>query len=152
MNLVRYNPNRGMSTKCNTGSNLFDDLFDDFFSPVIAARRPTSLRENLNLMVDIYEKDDQIVIEAELPGVEKEDISVDVKGKLVTLGGERKSGEEIKDETYYRRERKHGKFERTFNLPFEVKGDHVKAYFNNGILKLEISKPEEQVAKKITVN
>ena len=113
---------------------------------------PAGLQDNLNLKVDIYEKDNTIVINAELPGVAKEDISVDIKGKLVTLGGERKSEEEINEKNTYRRERKYGKFERSFNLPFEVSGESVKATYNSGVLRLEIPRPEEQVAKKITIN
>jgi HSP20 family protein len=152
MNLVHYNPNRRVNTRCTPRLNAYGELFDDFFSPSLAPGKRPNSGESFNLKVDIYEKDDHIVINAELPGVDKDDISVDVKGKLITLGGERKVDEEIDDETYYRRERRHGKFERTFNLPFDVKGENVKANFNNGILKLEISKPEEQVAKKISIN
>ena len=131
---------------------MFDELFNDFFSPVIMRGKPTNLNDTLSLKVDIYEKDNSIVLKAELPGIPKEDISVDIKGKLVTVGGERKQDEEINKENYYRRERTCGKFERTFNLPFEVNSDTVKATFNDGILKLEIPKPEEQVVKKITIN
>ena len=152
MNLVRYNPHNRLSSRTNMGSRVFDDLFSDFFNPLVMTGKPAGLQESLNLKVDIYEKDNTIVIDAELPGVAKEDISVDIKGKVVTLGGERKSDEEINEENCYRRERRYGKFERSFNLPFEVSGESVKATYNSGILKLEIPKPEEQVAKKITIN
>ena len=152
MNLVRYNPHSRLQSRTNMGTRLFDDLFTDFFSPMAVTGPRTSLQENLHLKVDIYEKDDVIFINAELPGIAKEDISVDVKGKLITLGGERKKDDEINEENFYRRERRYGKFERTFNLPFEVSSDSVKATFDSGILKLEIPKPEEQVVKKITVN
>ncbi|NOR25695.1 MAG: Hsp20 family protein [Desulforhopalus sp.] len=152
MNLVRYNPNNRLRSGTNMGSRIFDDLFSDFFSPLNMTGKPAGMQEGLALKVDIYERDKTIVINAELPGVAKEDISVDIKGKLVTLGGERKNDEEINEENCYRRERRYGKFERTFNLPFEVNGDSVKATYDNGILKLEIPKPEEQVAKKITIN
>lgn len=152
MNLVRFNPNLRLSTRTNRGAGIFDDLFNDFFSPLVMTGKPITQNESLSLKVDIYEKDNTIVINAELPGITKEDISVDIKGKLVTIGGERKNDEDINEENCYRRERSYGKIERTFNLPFEVSGDTVKATFNNGILKLEIPKPEEQVAKKITIN
>ena len=152
MNLVRYNPNNRLRSTGNMGPRIFDDFFSDFFSPLAISGKHAGLPANLELKVDIYEKDNTIVINAELPGVAKEDISVDIKGKLVTLGGERKSDEEIKDDTCYRRERRYGKFERTFNLPFEVNSDSVKATYNNGVLRLDIPKPEEQVATKITVN
>lgn len=152
MNLVRYNPHRKMRTDLDTGSRLFDDLFDDFFGPFAMAKHPVTLKENVGLKVDIYEKDDAIVIDAELPGVEKENISVDLKGRQITLGGERKSDEEVKEEHRYRRESRYGKFERSFSLPFEVNSENVKANFKNGILKLEITKPAEEAPKKITIN
>jgi HSP20 family protein len=152
MNLVRYNPNNRLRSAADMGPRIFDDVLSDFFSPLAMSRKHDSLFASRDLKVDIYEKDDTIVINAELPGVAKEDISVDIKGKLVTLGGERKSDEEIKEDNCYRRERRYGKFERTFNLPFEVNSDSVKATYSNGILRLDIPKPEEQVAKKITVN
>lgn len=151
MNLVRYNPNYRLRTRTNKGAGVFDELFSDFFSP-FAMPGQTVLQDRMNLKVDIYEKDNTIIINAELPGMSKEDISVDIKGKLVTLGGERKSDEEIKEENSYRRERSYGRFERTFTLPFEVSDDNVKATYTNGILKLEIPRPEDQVAKKITIN
>jgi HSP20 family protein len=152
MNLVRYNPHNRLHSGTNMGTRIFDDLFSDLFSPLAITGKPASMQEGLSLKVDIYEKDDTVVINAELPGIAKEDISVDIKGKLVTLGGERKSDEEINEENCYRRERRYGKFERTFNLPFEVNSETVKASYDNGILKLEIPKPEEQVVKKVTIN
>ena len=152
MNLVRYNPNNRLHYGTNMGPRIFDDLFSDFFSPLAMTGKPAGVKESLGLKVDIYEKDNSIFINAELPGVAKEDISINIKGKLVTLGGERKSDEEINEENCYRRERRYGKFERSFNLPFEVSGESVKATYNSGILKLEIPRPEEQVAKKITIN
>jgi HSP20 family protein len=150
MNLVRYNPHNRLRTGSSMGNRMFDDMFSDFFSPTLW--KQSNWNENLGLKVDIYEKENTIIINAELPGIAKEDISVDIKGKLITLGGERKSDEEVNEENCYRRERRFGKFERTFNLPFEVNSESVKATYDKGILKLEIPKPEEQIAKKITIN
>lgn len=152
MNLVRYNPHYGLSRRTNRGDRFFDEIFDDFFTPFLMTGSTVKAGQSLGLKVDIYQKDDAVIIDAELPGVEKDDIYVDVKGKNVTLGGERKSDTELKDENCYRRERRYGKFERTFSMPFEVDSDAVKATFNNGVLKLEIAKPEEQVVKKITIS
>jgi len=154
MNLVRYNPNNRLSTRTNRelGLGFFDDLFNDFFSPSMMSTMPAAMQKSGNLKVDIYEKDNSIMVNAELPGIAKEDVSVNVTGKLVTIGGERRNNEEINDKNCYRRERSYGKFERTFSLPFEANADSVKATFDNGLLKLEIPKPEEQVAKKITIN
>ncbi len=116
------------------------------------ARPASSLGRNLQVKVDIYEKENIVCLDAELPGVEKEDISVDIKGRLLTLKAEAKSDDEIKEDNLYRRERRYGIFERSFNLPFEVTSDNIKAHFKNGVLKLEIAKPEEQAAKQILIN
>jgi len=149
MQLARYQPNRYSTERSNNSLRLFGGLWDDFFTPAIATVSQKAFNEELK--VDIYEKNDAVFIDTELPGVEKDDIFVDAKGKLVTLGGERKSDEEIKEENSYRRERRYGKFERAFNLPFEVDVKTVKATFTNGILKLEIPKPVEAKPEKITI-
>ena len=151
MQLVQCRPQHNMTRVADNTPRLFDTFLDDFFTPFTNTVSPRIFNENLNLKVDIYEKDDTVIIEAELPGVEKEDLFVDTKGKLVTLGGERKSDEKITDVNSYRRERNYGKFERSFNLPFEINTEKVTATFNNGILKLEIPKPEEETTSKVTI-
>jgi HSP20 family protein len=152
MNLVRYNPRHSLSPRPWRGNGFFDNFFDDMLVPFVMNTNRASLQENLGLKVDIYERNNAICIDAEMPGIDKENISIDVKGKLLTLGAERQKDEEVKDEHCFRRERSYGKISRTFNLPFEVDSDKVKATYKNGILKLEISKPEAQAVKKITVN
>ena len=152
MNLVRYNPHRRMAATQHPVSGTFDDLFEGFFSPFAAGQESIRTRGAHSLKVDIYEKDENIVLEAELAGVQKEDITVDVKGKILTLGGERKSDNEVVEANKYRSERTYGTFERKFSLPFEVESDNITANLKNGVLTLTISKPEAQVAKKITIN
>jgi HSP20 family protein len=151
MQLVKYRPHRSLTRRADNTYQLFDTLLDDLFTPFTSTVPLKNFNEDRNLKVDIYEKDDTVIIEAELPGVEKGDLFVDTKGKLITLGGEIKSDDKIKDENCYRRERRYGKFERTFNLPFEVNVDKVTATFENGILRLEIPKPEEETPSKITI-
>jgi HSP20 family protein len=125
-------------------------LFDEFFAPF-----STIYSENgsgLHPAVDIYEKDEKIIVEAELPGIEKEKIKVDVKGRLLTLSGEIDREDKTEEDGRYRRERRFGKFERTFQLPFEVTEEHVDANYTDGVLVLKIEKPEEQKPKQITIN
>lgn len=152
MQLVRYNPHKFQFNRQNHLTNFFDGFFDDFFGPAPYISTATRKVAGNGLQVDIYEKENVIVITAELPGVAKEDIKLDVKGKHVTLGGEKKCDEELKDEHHYRRERTFGKFERTFSLPFEIDADKVAAKYENGILRLEIPKPEEKQPKQIAIN
>ncbi|WP_456384661.1 Hsp20/alpha crystallin family protein [Persephonella sp.] len=104
-----------------------------------------------NPRVDIYEKDNKLVIEAEIPGAKKEDVEVKIKDNAVVIKGEVKKEEEEKDKTYYRTERFYGVFERVIPLPVEVKVDEAKATFENGILKIEIPKVSEEKEVKIEV-
>jgi len=147
MNLVRWNPWREM----NTLQNRFNHLLDDSFF------RSGRFDDDLSLgtwhpVVDMYDEDDRVVIKAELPGVDKKDIAVDVKDRVLTLSGERAYDNEIKEENYYRRERAYGKFQRTFSLPADVDSDKIKADFADGLLKIEVPKPEKQKPKNITVH
>ncbi len=147
MNLVRWNPWREMSTLQNRINHLFNEpLF-----------RSGQEDDELNMgswypAVDMFENDDKIVIKAELPGMEKKDFSVDVKERVLTLSGERSYDNEVKEENYYRRERAYGKFKRAFSLPSDVDPDKIKADFKDGVLKVEIPKPEAQKPKQITIH
>ena len=84
--------------------------------------------------------------------VDKKDIEVDVKDRVLTLKGERSSDNEVTEDNYYRRERCFGKFERAFNLPVDVELDKIKANYKDGVLEIEIPKPEEKKPKQITVH
>ena len=147
MELVRYMPRQTVLNRPDSLSHLVDEFFTPFFN---FERRP-SLVGTGGMHVDIFEKDHRIVIEAEMPGVDKKDIKVDVKGKLLTVGGERKAREETSEENSYRRERRYGSFERTFSLPFDIDSESVVARYENGILHLEIPRPAELMPKQIEI-
>ena len=85
-------------------------------------------------------------------GIDKKDIALDVKDRVLTLKGERAFDNEVKEENFYRRERTYGKFERAFNLPAHVKIEDIKADYKDGVLRIEIPKPEVQQPKQITVH
>ena len=102
--------------------------------------------------VDVYEEKDEVIVKAELPGLSKEDVSVQVADSTLTIKGEKKREEEIKEADYYRCERSFGEFTRTLDLPADVKADQVKASFKNGILEIRLPKTEEAKKKAITVN
>ena len=103
-------------------------------------------------LVDIFDTEKAIVISAELPGIAKEDISLDVKENILVLKGERKSAEEIKKENYYRKERCFGTFERSFTLPSTINPEKITANFKNGVLRVAIPKPEEERPKQVRIN
>jgi HSP20 family protein len=146
MELVRYLPQTLLATR----NTPFARLFDDFFAPFAGTGDRPDAEAKLP-SVDIYEKERTICIDAELPGVAKENIHIDVKGRLLTLSGESKGANEVKDENTYRRERKYGRFERTFNLAFDINPETIVAKYENGILSLVIPRPEEQKPKQVTI-
>ena len=102
-------------------------------------------------VVDLFEEKDDIVVKAELPGIEKDNIEVNLADHTLTIKGEKKKEEEIKEENYYRAERSYGSFVRTLELPKDVHTDKVKATFKNGILEVRLPKTEEAKAKEVKV-
>lgn len=98
--------------------------------------------------VDVYEDKDDVVIKAELPGLAKEDITVQVTDAVLTINGEKKREEEIQEGEYYSSERTYGAFSRAIDLPCDVKADQVKASFNQGVLEVRLPKTEEAKKKK----
>ncbi len=147
MNLVKWNPRREMPTLHYRMNRLFDD---PFFR--IGRMADDDSMGMWNPAVDLYEKDDRFVIKAELPGVDKNDIKIDLKDRVLTLSGERTYDNEVKEENYYRKERSYGKFQRAFRLPADVDSDKIKAEFKDGVLQVEVPKPEEHKAKQVTIH
>jgi len=147
MELIRWNPRRDMFNL----RHQMNHLFDDAFGSVVRGDSRLSVW-NRYPTVDIYDNDKHIVIKAELPGIDKKDIVIDVKDGVLTLKGERSFDNEVKEEKYYCREIMFGKFERVFRLPADVDPEKISADYKDGILKIDIPKPEEQQPKKITVH
>ena len=147
MNLVRWNPLGEMTTM----QNRINRMFNAPYWP--AGRMDDKTGMGMwNPAVDLYEKDDHFVIKAELPGVDKKDISIDLKDRVLTLSGERSYENEVKEENYYRRERSYGKFQRAFTLPADVDSDKINAEFKDGLLQIEVPKPEQQKPKQVTIH
>ena len=101
--------------------------------------------------VDIYETAEGFILKAELAGVAKEDVSVEVRDNMLTLKGERLLDPQVKDEQYYRKERSFGKFQRSFTLQASIKPEQVKASFKNGVLTIVVPRPATEEAEQITV-
>ncbi len=101
--------------------------------------------------VDMFEEKNEIVVKAEIPGIDKNNIEVQLSDHLLTIKGEKKKEEEDKREHYYRSERSYGSFMRTLPVPAEVRADKIKASFKNGVLEVHLPKTEEAKAKDIKV-
>ncbi len=146
MTLVRWNPLKEVPVLQNRINRLFDDFFPETFMD-----SGKSMAGVWNPVVDIYDTADTTVIKADLPGLKKEDIAINIEGNVLSLTGERNLDEEVKKENFYRRERAYGMFKREFTLPSTVDHEKIKADFKDGVLKIEIPKPEEKKPKTITV-
>jgi HSP20 family protein len=120
-----------------------DRIFEDFWkAPMLSMRMP----EVVAPAVDVYEKDNNVVVKAELPGLTKDDIEVIATEDSVSLKGEFRKEEEIEEEGFVRRERRFGRFYRTIPMPAAINADMVKASFKDGIL--EITAPRAEGAKE----
>lgn len=102
--------------------------------------------------VDIVEDKDRFVITAEIPGVKKEDVKINLHDSTLTIEGEKKESSEKKDDNYYRSERFYGKFSRSFTLSSEIEADKIKADFENGILTISLPKSEKIKPRQITIS
>ena len=101
--------------------------------------------------INIWTNDDGQLISAEMPGVNPEDIDIDVTGDALSISGERKPDRVVKDAHYHRRERSYGSFSRTIQLPFMVDTSKVEASFKNGVLMISLPRAEADKPKKITI-
>ncbi len=101
--------------------------------------------------VDLYETEDAVVLTAELPGVSKEDVSIEIHHNTLLLRGERKHETEVKEDQYHRVERAYGTFQRAFVLPTLVDQEHVQATYKDGVLELRLPKSEAAKPKRIAI-
>ncbi|MFV8836167.1 Hsp20/alpha crystallin family protein [Aquisalimonas sp.] len=151
----------GVTKPGNKWPSLFDD-YDRWFDDLLPRRWWSGLPEQSLRgrwpqrhpgmpKVDVVDQDKQLVVRAEIPGVDRENLDVSVADNLVTIRG-RSHHEETKEEgVYFRREISHGEFERTVALPSEVDADKARARFENGILELTLPKVNEVRRRQIKV-
>ena len=101
--------------------------------------------------LDVSETKDEIVVEAEVPGMEAKDTGISCSGEVLTIKGEKKQEKEQKDENYHMIERSYGAFSRSVRLPQEVQGDKIAAKYKDGVLKVTLPKSEKAKAKEIKI-
>jgi HSP20 family protein len=137
-------PFRGATTLQEQINRVFGDL---------AGR--TAEESNLTAWappVDIYETENELVVKADLPDVNPQDLDIRVENNILTIRGERKFETKVNEDNYLRIERAYGSFSRSFSLANSVKSDAIKADYRNGVLTLSIPKREEAKPKQIKVN
>jgi len=127
-----------------------DDAFNKRFFGYSGFRFP-ELRmpwsEELSPTVDIYEEEKEVVIKAELPGLKKADLDINIADDIITISGEKKVEEKVAKKNYYRLERSYGSFTRKLRLPVPTVSDKAKATFKEGVLEIRIPKTEAALAK-----
>ena len=133
MTLVKWNPTRSLMTD-------FDRIFDSMFSP---GWPRLSAGQSWMLAVDVNETEKEFFLSADIPGLDKNDVSVDIHDGVITIKGERAIDNEKSTDGYRIRERQLGSFNRSFRLPDNVNEDKVAAKFKNGVLTVTLPKTKE---------
>ena len=121
-------------------------FFEDFDSPFLGNWNLKNFDVNTSVFtprVDVTEDNENLYVEADLPGVEKKDVKVSVVGDVLTISGEKKKESRDENKNYYRLERTSGSFSRSFTLPAEIHGEKIGAEFKDGVLKVTLPKTEE---------
>ncbi len=150
MSIVKWSPMKELEEMRRD----MDRLFEEFFEPFRRRRRWWPKPSEAGVVVpsiDMYDRKNEIVVKAEIPGVDKKDIDLTITKDSLTLKGEVKREEEVKEEDYYACERSYGSFTRTIALPVEVDSEKAKATFKNGVLEIILPKKEEAKPKEIKV-
>jgi HSP20 family protein len=142
MTLVRWEPARELDSLQSEVNRLFDGFFGNRGS--VAARRWVPA-------MDLAERDDHLVLRADLPGLDRDDVEIEIKDGVLTISGERETEQEEKGDSYYRVERASGSFARSLSLPKDVDADAVTADFENGVLEVKIPKPEERQPHRVEI-
>jgi HSP20 family protein len=110
-----------------------------------------SATTNWSPAVDIFETENEIIVQAELPGVDRKDIGLQLENNVLTLKGERRFEKETKQENYHRIERSYGGFSRAFSIPAIVDEEKIRADYKDGILKIALPKKEQVKPKQIRI-
>jgi HSP20 family protein len=147
MALVRWDPAREL----DAFQSDMNRLFDSFFGHREGAAAYDASRRWIPPM-DLVETEDNLVLKADLPGVDQDDIEIEVKDGVLTVSGERKSQHESRREGYHRVERSFGRFSRSLELPKGVNPQSVSAHFDKGVLEVRMPKPEERKPTRIEID
>jgi HSP20 family protein len=150
MALVRWEPFRDLVGLQDRMNRMFDESFRGLARP--GTEDDWALGGTWAPAVDIYEKDGNIVLKAELPGVDPKEVDIRVENNTLTLRGERKFDNEIKRENYHRVERAYGSFTRSFTLPSVIDQDKIQAEYKEGVLHVVLPTREEAKPKQITIH
>lgn len=148
MAIVRWEPFRDLVSVQDRMNRIFDEAFR---GQGRATDDEWALGGSWAPAVDIFEHEGNLVLKAELPGVDPKDVDVRVENNVLTLRGERKFESEVKREQYHRVERAYGSFSRSFTLPNAVDTEKIKAEYKDGVLRVTLPQREDAKPKQIAV-
>lgn len=141
--ITRFSPARELMTMNDRLNRIFDEAF--------GGQAGSLEHGQWTPAVDLREEENEFVLQADMPGMKKEDIDIHLENSVLTIQGERRFEAEDRRESYHRVERAYGKFVRSFTLPTRVKADAITASYKDGILEVVIPKAEESKPQKITI-
>ena len=142
MALVRWEPMRELNALQGEMNRLFNSFFDEGGGNGQRRWAPA---------VDLIEREDSLVLKADLPGLSEDDVQIEVRDNVLTISGERRTDQEDKQNGYYRIERSFGRFSRSLQLPGGVDSSAIEASFDQGVLEVTIPKPEERKPRRIEI-
>jgi HSP20 family protein len=146
MAIIRWDPFRDMVTLREKMNRMFEDVFTG------RSEEGKELAQNTWApSVDIYENEIEVVLTAEVPGIEEKDIEIKIEDNTLSLKGERKFKTEMKEENYHRIERAYGSFYRAFTLPNSIDPENIRAEHENGVLKITMPKRQELKPRKVKI-
>lgn len=145
MAIIRWDPMRDMVTLREKMNRMFEDAFtgkgeDKELAPSTWAPA-----------VDIFETENEIVMTAEVPGIDEKDIEIKIEDNTLTLRGERKFSTETKEENYHRLERSYGSFYRAFTVPNSIDAENIRAEHENGVLRVTMPKKQELKPRTVKI-
>lgn len=145
MAIIRWDPFRDLITIREKMNHLFEEAV------ISRGEEKDLVSSSWTPTVDIFETENELVLSAEVPGINEKDIEIKIEDNTLTLRGERKFEKETKEENYHRIERAYGSFLRSFSLPLYINQDNIKAEHLNGVLKIIMPKKPELKPRKVKI-
>ena len=142
MAIVRFDPGREVDSLQSEVNRVFDAFFGAGSHQATRRWVPA---------IDLIEREADLVLRADLPGLSRDDVTIEVKDGVLTLSGDRKADSEERAEGHYRIERAFGSFSRSLTLPRETDASAIAARFDNGVLEITIPKPAERKAQRVEI-
>jgi HSP20 family protein len=155
--ITPWRPLSAIAREMSRAEREMERMFEDFLGrpwPGLSWPRRLRLWEDLATRgpaIEVYEEKDDVVVKAELPGMRKEDLEVNISDNFLTIKGEKKKEEEVEEKGYYYSERSYGSFTRTVEIPKDIQPDKVRASFKDGVLEVRLPKTEEAKRKEVKI-